>query len=415
MSSVISGLLKSEKRDDQLRGLQLLLQNPDAEQLPLVLKLSKLADPDLSKLAGMASLQLSKSAILERGRKVSAPVIKTAVSLIKTQAPDFIKSLLAQIEDINVETVVSAMMAVRYFISIDKAEEFLRRFSKIPANKVRATLVRHIGSVAAERSPEMLNRFLDDADPRVRANTIEMMEQVGNKHYQRIMARFRGDAHHRIRANAVKAAFSMGDRTYLKSLEEMLAQYDKPAMQISAVWVIGEIGSVSKDSLGLLKLVVESKNEAIRAQLKKVLEKVGMVPELEYLRGFIKEDIKNQIKSNIIRNTGLKIESHQKPKYLVFVLWGSLTVETMLSLRFSIEDLEKKGGAKIALDFERVEYVDSTGAALLTNFSKALEKKGGFLFIFGCNERIRELFQIIGLDLILKLFTNEQDVENYLP
>ena len=415
MNTLISGLLKSSAKDEQLRGLQLLLKEQDCEQLPFMLKLIALPDAEVAGLALQSALHLAKIAVKERATPVSRPVLQASVALIKNHGQDFVKSMLAQIDDINTDNVVAALMVLRHFITVDKAEELMRRFGKTPDPKIRATLVRHVGAVVAQRSPEMLTRFIDDADARVRANAIEVMEQIGNKHYQRILSRFRADSNSRIRANAVKAAFAMGDRTYLKSLEEMLVLYDKPAMRVSAVWVIGEIGKVSTDSLSLLKIVAEEKSEELRAQLKIVLEKVGIVPELEYLRGLLKEDIKNLIRSNIIRNTGLKIEQVRKPRYLMLVLWGSLTVDTLLSLRFTLQDLEGAKAPGIVLDFTRIEYVDSSGAALLTNFAKRLEQKNGFLFIFGCNERIRDLFQVTGLDFVLKIFVNEQDIENFLP
>lgn len=415
MNTIAAGLLKSPQKDDQLKGLQILLREQDFDQLPLMLKLVAFPDPDISGLAMQAALHMSKAVVKERCRPVQKPVLQAAVGLLKTHGAEFTRNLFSLLDDINTDTVITGMIAVKHFIAPDKAEEFLRRYGKIPDNKIRATLVKHIGGIAVQRSPEVITRFLDDPDPRVRANTIEVMEQVGNKYYQRILSRFRTDAIPRIRANAVKTAFSMGDRTYLKSLEEMLQLFDKPAMRISAIWVIGEIGRVGTDCLGLLKAVAQEKNEEIRAQLRIVLDKVGLVPELEYLRGFLKEDVKERIKKSIIQNKGLKIEPIRKPRYLTLVLWGSLTVDTMLSLRFALQDLEAENTTRLVLDFTRIEYVDSSGAALLTNFSKRLEQKSGFFLIFGCNERIRELFQVTGLDYVLKIFNNEQDIENFLP
>jgi len=303
------------------------------------------------------------------------------------------------------------MIVLKYFLAENKAKEIMRRFSKTPDDRIRATLVKHIGPVAAKGTPDLLNRFLSDKDDRVRANTIEALERLSSKRFIRVFSRFQSDKNNRVRANVIKTLFNLGERVHYSSLKEMLSFYDDPSMRISAVWAIGEIGQADKHCLELLNMVVKDTNEKLHGNLKLVLKKIGVVHELEFLRVKFKDDIKKQIKDKIIRTTELKMYQFKKEKYILIRLLGTITVDTFLSLRLRLQDLESENDNDIVIDFTDVEYVDSSGASLLSNFAKKLDRKGRFLFLFGLSNRVLEIFQLTGIDYLFKIFPTEKQVQ----
>jgi anti-anti-sigma factor len=69
--------------------------------------------------------------------------------------------------------------------------------------------------------------------------------------------------------------------------------------------------------------------------------------------------------------------------------------------------------AKIALDFSKTQYIDSSSITLILNFKKSLLPEGGEMVIFGVNEDIKELFTIVSLYDYFTIFETRTQFEEY--
>jgi anti-anti-sigma factor len=89
-----------------------------------------------------------------------------------------------------------------------------------------------------------------------------------------------------------------------------------------------------------------------------------------------------------------------------------ITHERMDGKRLSstLHDLKT---AKIALDFSKTQYIDSSSITLILNFKKSLLPKGGEMVIFGVNEDIKELFTIVSLYDYFTIFETRTQFEEY--
>lgn len=414
MNHQLAALLSSPKEDDLLKALHHLVKNPDPEALPLLERILGHADPQVAGLALNTALLVARESLLKRSPGLAKAARETAIQLIRTNAPEFVRALIAQMDSLDSAAAVNAFMAARHFLDADRAADVMRRYAKAPEPRIRATLVRHVGPMAGPRSPELISRFLEDSDPRVRANAIETIEQMGNRFHVRVLSRFRSDTVPRIRANTAKALFALGDRSYFKILEDMVASIDRRPIQLSAVWVIGEIGRLSRDTLLLLRPLAGDPSPEMRDHLRRVVEKSGPLPEIDFLRGALKEDIKAKLRSQISTGVDLSIATEPRDKYTLLKLTGSLTVETLLKLKFVFQDLDKARVRDVVLAMNDVIYMDSSALALLVNVAKVNEKKGGFLFMAGVTDRIRELVEVTGLEYTLKIFNTLDDVDSFV-
>jgi len=406
-------LLASSDKLSQIKGLQQVLRTGDPFFLPHAIRLCASAERDIADLALKVALALAKGCLRDKSRSFPPAIVSAAVGLLRSKSPDFIRELNNQLTDVNADAVIDALTLLKHFLSPQNAEDIIRRLGKTGDARLRATVVRHIGPLAADR-PEMVIRYLEDPDARVRANAVEAIETIGNKNSVRILSRFRHDRHPRVRANTLKALYKLGDFGFITTLEEMISAIDQPLMRVSAVWAIGEIGRTHRSVLKLLTRVLDDNSPSMREQLKLVLGKNSQAPELDFLRLKMKEEIRSQIRLNLLKNDQLRIEQFNADTFINLRLEGNLTVDTMLPLKFRLQDIEKEKLTEVLVDFRSVEYVDSSGAALLSNFSKRLEHKGGFLILYGCNEKIREILHLTGIDTLLKMFNTEQEARNFI-
>ena len=57
----------------------------------------------------------------------------------------------------------------------------------------------------------------------------------------------------------------------------------------------------------------------------------------------------------------------------------------------------------IILDFSELAYISSAGLRVLLEVKKDIDKKGGTVEIIGCNDDIKEIFEVTGFDSIFNM------------
>ncbi len=65
------------------------------------------------------------------------------------------------------------------------------------------------------------------------------------------------------------------------------------------------------------------------------------------------------------------------------------------------------GATKILLDFSNLEYLSSSGIRTLVECQKSVESQKGIFAFCALNAQIEELFQVVQLDKVFKIFPSE--------
>jgi anti-sigma B factor antagonist len=64
---------------------------------------------------------------------------------------------------------------------------------------------------------------------------------------------------------------------------------------------------------------------------------------------------------------------------------------------------------KVVLDGSHVDFFDSAGMGALLSLKKKARENEGDLFLAGLQPSIREIFQVIGFDVVFKLFPDAEE------
>jgi anti-sigma B factor antagonist len=67
----------------------------------------------------------------------------------------------------------------------------------------------------------------------------------------------------------------------------------------------------------------------------------------------------------------------------------------------------KAGAKKILLDFSDLEYLSSSGIRTMVDCQKQVDAQKGILAFCALNSQIKELFQVVQLDKVFKIFPSE--------
>src|SRR5215204_5054702 len=99
----------------------------------------------------------------------------------------------------------------------------------------------------------------------------------------------------------------------------------------------------------------------------------------------------------------LRTEVSKIGGWTVVSVYGELDVATSPTLRERLISLVGKGSARLVLDLEGVDFLDSTGLGTIISALKRARTHGGDMRLVCTQPRIKRLFEITGLDKAVPL------------
>ncbi|HYZ98322.1 MAG TPA: STAS domain-containing protein [Acidimicrobiales bacterium] len=105
----------------------------------------------------------------------------------------------------------------------------------------------------------------------------------------------------------------------------------------------------------------------------------------------------------------LRTEVSEIAGWTVVSVYGELDVATSPTLRELLIGLVGEGSARLVLDLEGVDFLDSTGLGTIVGALKRARTHDGDLRLVCTEARIRRLFEITGLDRAVPLHASLDD------
>ncbi len=88
---------------------------------------------------------------------------------------------------------------------------------------------------------------------------------------------------------------------------------------------------------------------------------------------------------------------------------GELDTQTSPNAQDQLNQLIEEGVRKVLVNFEKLEYISSSGLRVLLTTAKQLKAVDGELRVCGLNEVVKEVFDISGFTTIFKVFGGESE------
>lgn len=80
-----------------------------------------------------------------------------------------------------------------------------------------------------------------------------------------------------------------------------------------------------------------------------------------------------------------------------------------------ITKLIDDGATKLIFDFEKLDYISSTGLHILLVTAKTLKALKGEMRVCGLNETVTEVFEISGFTMLINLFDTLDEAKKGFP
>lgn len=88
---------------------------------------------------------------------------------------------------------------------------------------------------------------------------------------------------------------------------------------------------------------------------------------------------------------------------------GRLDATSSPQLEAALNALVEKKQSKIAIDFEKVDYLSSAGMRLLLSMTKRLKTEGGKLVLCSIHDDVMGIIRMAGFEQILNIYGTEQE------
>ena len=97
---------------------------------------------------------------------------------------------------------------------------------------------------------------------------------------------------------------------------------------------------------------------------------------------------------------------------LTVELGGEIDHHSAVAVRGEIDsEIKNLAPRKTVLDLSGIEFMDSSGLGLIMGRYALMQKRGGDFFVRNPNERVLQIFRLAGLERMVKIETEKEDVK----
>ncbi|HOO70623.1 MAG TPA: STAS domain-containing protein [Spirochaetota bacterium] len=98
----------------------------------------------------------------------------------------------------------------------------------------------------------------------------------------------------------------------------------------------------------------------------------------------------------------MNVTSADKGDYTVININGNIEMTTMKSLKEMLLEIAASSDKNIAIDFSKVEYLDSSGLGVLLTISKVLKGRGKKIKLINIPDKIAMVMQLSSVKTLIE-------------
>lgn len=105
----------------------------------------------------------------------------------------------------------------------------------------------------------------------------------------------------------------------------------------------------------------------------------------------------------------MKITSHATDETLTLALDGELDASSSVALDTELTKPDVLNHRKVMIDCQRLHYISSAGLGVFISHLQRFQDAGVKLVFFNMQEKVHNVFEILGLDSLMTIVPTEQE------
>lgn len=107
----------------------------------------------------------------------------------------------------------------------------------------------------------------------------------------------------------------------------------------------------------------------------------------------------------------IQIRTETEGNYYYLTVDGEADASSSIHLDKAINLAVKSGARNILVDCSGMNYISSAGLGVFMSYIEEMNAAGIVMVIFGLNEKVKNVFQILGLDQLLKIVDSQKQAK----
>ena len=110
----------------------------------------------------------------------------------------------------------------------------------------------------------------------------------------------------------------------------------------------------------------------------------------------------------------VEIQEIQNDEILRLVVVGEVDASSSIYLDNAIRSAMEAGQKKIMVDASQLNYISSAGLGVFMSYLEDFKDQNIAFVVYGLQEKVQHVFELIGLENLLKLVRSESEANDYL-
>ncbi|NJO02438.1 MAG: STAS domain-containing protein [Bacteroidia bacterium] len=107
----------------------------------------------------------------------------------------------------------------------------------------------------------------------------------------------------------------------------------------------------------------------------------------------------------------MQIIENEDDNYYIIKIFGDVDAASSITLDKAIEEAVEKKQQKILIDCGHLNYISSAGLGVFMSYIEDFKEKGTYFALYGLNEKVKNVFEILGLDKLLLIFDSKEEAK----
>lgn len=107
----------------------------------------------------------------------------------------------------------------------------------------------------------------------------------------------------------------------------------------------------------------------------------------------------------------MEINIQEENSFYIIQISGDIDASSSINLDNTINNAIQNQKVNLLIDGSGIDYISSAGLGVFMSYIKDFEEKKIFFVIFGLNDKVKNIFQILGLDELLTIVDTKQDAK----
>jgi anti-sigma B factor antagonist len=108
----------------------------------------------------------------------------------------------------------------------------------------------------------------------------------------------------------------------------------------------------------------------------------------------------------------MEISTLHESSFCIIAINGELDASSSILLDKAIESVVCENETNILIDCKNLNYISSAGLGVFMSYLQDFQDKDISLVLFGLNDKVRNVFEILGLDQLLTIVLSKEEAKS---